>query len=168
MIQQDADARWAWKVTITTAAPDTKAFEIPITLNFHRPGDDSPVQRVVKANGRVRSPINFYSPDIHMHRGMEIGVLHNDQRHDFHLTVRDRGTGERQIEVLDVEPKWLETKLTTTRRDREYRLTFSVPEGSDPLVFNRDNFHGYVKVGDRDDPDYSNWFPVYGAVVSLN
>ena len=168
LIQQDADARWAWKVTITTAAPGKKAFEMPVTLTFHQPGETSPVQRVVMAAGRVRSPINFYSPDIHMHRGMEIGVLHNDTRHEFHLTVRDRGTGERQIEVLDVEPKLIETELKATRRDREYRLTFSVPEGSDPLVFNRDNFHGYVKVGDRNDPDYSNWFPVYGAVVSPN
>ena len=35
------------------------------------------------------------------------------------------------------------------------------------VVFNADSKHGYVHVGDPNDETFSNWFPVVGAVVSI-
>ena len=100
--------------------------------------------------------------------GEPFGTLVAGKAHRFNLVVRARGAGERKIEVLDVQPPELRASLVPMPTEGSYRLTLEVPEDCPMVVFNTHQKHGYVHVGDpRDKDNFSNWFPVNGAVVEL-
>ncbi|TWT86077.1 Ig-like domain-containing protein [Neorhodopirellula pilleata] len=134
------------------------------------PGDGSEeIERVVQVTGKVRAPIVFISNDIHQSQGLDLETRDSSREHQFQLLVRSPGAAaeERRLEVLEVEPKELQATLVPLSRPGNYRLTLTIPKGSPSVMFNRDGKHGYVKVGDPNDEDFSNWFPVLGAIVSV-
>ena len=56
-------------------------------------------------------------------------------------------------------------RVEPARREGEYRLLIRVRAGSPTTSFNIDTQHGYVHVGDPDDPSLSHWFPIFGAII---
>ena len=73
----------------------------------------------------------------------------------------------RSIDVLDIQPAELQATLTPMSTAGSYQLTITVPADCPRVIFNTDHKRGYVQVGDPQDKDYSNWFPLIGAVVTL-
>lgn len=130
-------------------------------------GGDKDVVRKVAYSGKVRRPISFVSPQLDKHDGLDIGTLTSGKKVQWHLLVQVRGGEGRQLEVLDVEPKVLQTKLRPTSREGTYRLTLTIPADCASTTFNLDHQRGYVQVGDPSDSEFSNWFPVIGAVAEI-
>ena len=125
--------------------------------------------RTVSYSGKTRSPISFYSRDIHFQDGLDIGTLTNNKTHHFNLVVRTNGDTSRKIEVLDIEPKIISAKLTPLKTRGNFRLSLEIPQDSPTTIFNMAEKHGYVQVGDPSDKKhFSNWFPIHGAVVELS
>jgi hypothetical protein len=102
---------------------------------------------------------------LHSRDGLELGTLGNDQEHLFHLIVRKHFDEERALSVLDVRPESLDVSIEPTSRSGNYRLTIRIPKGMPSTIFNLDQKQGYVQIGDPNNEDYSNWFPLIGAVV---
>ena len=164
----DKDPASAWEIRAFATALDQGEFAGNLKIKIRGDNGIDEVERVVSYKGKVRSPINFYSPDIHVTDGLDIGTLVAGKAHRFNLVVRARGAGERKIEVLDVQPPELRASLVPMPTEGSYRLTLEVPEDCPMVVFNTHQKHGYVHVGDpRDKDNFSNWFPVNGAVVEL-
>lgn len=165
----DKDARWAWNVEVSTTGGKRGSFQDNIVIELVSPISGERMTRTIVAGGKVRAPINFYSPDIHARTGLELGTLHNDEEHQFNLLVRPRGPIRHHIEVLDVEPKQFTATLQAIEgTEDQFRLVLVIPKGCESVIFNRDNQQGYVEVGDPDDRDYRNWFPIHGAVVEIS
>ena len=78
-----------------------------------------------------------------------------------------RGDVSRELAVLDVKPDELQASLEPLSQPGSYRLTIKIPADCPFVLFNGDHQHGYVQVGDPEDPRFSNWFPLYGAVVTV-
>jgi hypothetical protein len=100
-------------------------------------------------------------------RGLDIGSFSSDQEHQVYVQVRLRGEGHRKLEVLDSKPEELQVELIPLKRQGTYKMAITIPEGCPTIQFNRDDFRGFIKVGDPTDRNFSNWLPLYGAVVSL-
>lgn len=166
-ILHNTHARSAWKITILGASEDYGEFEADLDLTIRPSDGGETVTRTIACKGRVRAPIGFYSPDIHHQNGLDIGTLLNGEEHSFHVVVRARGDEDRQLAVLDVQPAELRASLAPLKQSGSYRLTITVPADCPSVLFNGDHHHGYVQVGDREDDRFSNWFPLYGAVVSV-
>jgi hypothetical protein len=90
------------------------------------------------------------------------------KKHQFNVVVRTRNDVNRKIEVLDVQPKELQAELKSLSTPGSYRLTLTVPPDCPMVVFNTLQKQGYVHVGDPTNKSFSNWFPVTGAVVTLD
>ena len=161
----------AWELQLTTIANVRGDFTGHATVTIDASGLDVPLTRRVDLRGKVRAPINFYSPDIHQSTGLDLGVMHNDRVHRRPVIARVRGGEGRSIEVLDVEPKSLVASLEPmpATRDgvRQYRLVIVSPEDADPVRFNLDSHTGFVSVGDPNDERFRNWLPISGAIVDL-
>jgi|GEM_PF-6845875 len=129
--------------------------------------DEEPLPLESNFSGRVISRINFYGEKLDRDHGLEIGLVARGKRHEFPLTVRCRGNlVPDQLAVLDIQPPELRASITpSTSRPGTYRLAVIVPEDAKQVVFNADQKHGYVKVGDPENDEVSNWFPVMGAIV---
>ncbi len=165
----DAEAKSAWKVEVTSAGNSRGEFSADVSLTANPIDGSQPVMRTLTMTGKVRAPISFYSPDIHRDEGLDIGTLNSGKEHLFHLLVRSRGDRERKIEVLDVQPKPLQASVQPVpRQPGSYRLTLKIPKDCPMVMFNANTKHGYVQVGDPEDESYSNWFPLMGAVVTLD
>ncbi len=163
----DFDAKSAWRVRVFAHSNDYGEFGDEIELTMQPDAGGDAVVRTVAASGRVRAPISFISPDIHKHEGLDIGTLTAGKEHQFHLVVRCRGNESQQIDVLDVQPEQLQASLQPLSKPGNYRLTLTVPADCPSVVFNIREKHGYVQVGDPQNERFSNWFPLYGAVVTL-
>ncbi|TWU58080.1 DUF1573 domain-containing protein [Rubripirellula reticaptiva] len=163
----DKNAKWAWRVNVSTSGKSRGKFAGDVKLTFKNANSDQVMTRTVKLAGHVRAPINFYSPDIHSKDGLDVGTLDSGKEHQFKLVVRNRVEASRRIEVTGVEPKELKANLTPTSKPGEYRLVLTFPADCPTVMFNRDSQHGYVEIGDPDDKTFSNWFPVLGAIVDL-
>jgi hypothetical protein len=158
------DATSAWRVRVWTTAMEYGRFAGNLTLKI-QPNDATEETRALTLNGRVRPPIVFYSRDIHMADGLDMGTMFSGKEHQFHMLVRVRGEVDRRIEVLDVQPKELKAELVPQSSPGNYRLTVTVPADCPLVVFNLPSKHGYVEVGDPDDKQFRNWIPLHGAVV---
>ncbi|MEL6106240.1 MAG: DUF1573 domain-containing protein [Planctomycetota bacterium] len=124
--------------------------------------------RKVKLSAETRSPIAFYHPDIDR-EGLDLGTVVSDKPRTYFLTVRVRGLeANRELDVLDIEPKVLKASLERTSETGVHRLKLEIPVGAPITTFNRSDKHGYVQVGDPRDESFQNWFPLYGAVVQLD
>ncbi len=163
----DVDAKSAWKVTLYASRFEYGKFESDLELMASPTSGGDDVTRTIVAAGRVRAAIGFTGPNLHKTDGLDIGTLVSGKEHQFHVVVRTRDQGQRSIEVLDVQPQELTASLEPTTQEGAYRLTLTVPADCDSVVFNMGHQHGYVQVGDPKDERYSNWFPVFGAVASL-
>jgi hypothetical protein len=164
----DKEPRSAWEIRAFATSLDQGGFQGELRIKIRGENGVDEIERVLSYSGKVRSPINFYSPEIHVTDGLDIGTLVAGQTHRFNLVVRARGAGQRKIEVLDVQPPELRASLVPMPTEGSYRLTLEVPKDCPMVVFNTQQKHGYVHVGDpRDKEHFSNWFPVNGAVVEL-
>lgn len=165
----DKNAKWAWSVAVSTTGGRRGNFSGSIDLTMSSPRTGEILRRTLSATGKVRAPINFYSPDIHAKTGLELGTLQNDVEHRFKLLVRLRGPIKPGIKVLDVQPPQITAELEPLGVDGEqYRLHVIVPKDCDPVIFNLDQKQGFVEVGDPNDPQYRNWFPLHGAVIEIS
>lgn len=163
----DRDPSSAWRLNLFTSAHSFEDYAGDLTLVVQPEDGSETLEHKISFTGKVRSPINFYSPDIHKESGLDIGVVESDQDRFFHLVARVRGDVTRHVEVLDVEPKELSASLEPMKAEGSYRLTITVPKGCPTLQFNAEQKHGYVQVGDPTNTKFSNWFPLKGAVVNV-
>lgn len=164
----DKQSRSAARVALSMPRHRPGQFQGTLTAVI-RPGDGSPdVTREIEYTGKVRPPISFISPLLHMHDGLHIGSLTAGEESTWHIFVRVRGGVGRNIEVLDVEPKVLDATIEPTSREGDYRLTLKIGKDCPMTIFNLDHQRGYVQVGDPADKQFSNWFPVVGAVVEID
>ena len=164
----DSEARSAWEVRVFAAPLELGEYRAKLTLTVVPNDGGEAVDRELACLGKVRKPINFYHPDIHQTNGLDLGTLVSGKKHQFHLVVRTRNDVERKIEVLNVEPKELQAQLQPLSVAGSYRLTLTVPPDCPMVVFNADEKHGFVQVGDPSNKKFSNWFPLLGAVVTLD
>ncbi len=163
----DSEARSAWEVRVFSANQEYGKFSGKISIQAEPVDGGEPVVRDLTCSGKVRAPINFYGPDIHRSEGLDIGTIVSGEEREFHLVVRARTDVQRKIEVLDVKPDELNATLEPLATTGSYRLTLKVPKDCPMVVFNAAQKHGYVQVGDPLNKQFSNWFPVHGAVVTL-
>ncbi|MDG2221801.1 MAG: DUF1573 domain-containing protein, partial [Rubripirellula sp.] len=164
----DSEARSAWEVRVFSAPLEIGDYQAKLTLTVVPNDGGEAVAREMACFGKVRKPINFYHPDIHQTKGLDIGTLVSGEKHQFHVVVRTRNDVKRKIEVLDVEPQELRAELKPLTAAGSYRLTLIVPADCPTVVFNALEKHGYVHVGDPRNKDFSNWFPLTGAVDTLD
>ncbi len=117
--------------------------------------------------GRVIARIGFYSPDLHVDEGLDLGLVSCGTRRDFPVLVRYRGQQPpERLAVLDIQPPQLEATIEPLpSRPGTYRLVVSVPEDASQVVFNANQKHGFVQVGDPQHPEINNWFPLMGAIL---
>lgn len=180
---QDHEVKWSVQPTDFTSEPllgrdAVAAHEVIVNVDPKQYGHYSgelqfvfgsssseDLMALVPFGGRVRPPIGFYGPDVDSRTGVDFGTVQAGKRHDLFVSVRSRADKTRELEVLDVFPKELETELTAMETTGVYRLRVSVPADSPDLRFNLDEQHGYVQVGDPMMKEYSNWLPVYGCVA---
>jgi Protein of unknown function (DUF1573) len=162
---RDLDYKSAWEIEFSTTGGNRGHFEGEAELVFVGSDPQQPIRRKVSLSGKVRAPINFYGPELHAEKGLEIGVLTNNQSHEFPMVVRLRGPQIHPIRVLKVKPEGLSARLEPID-EHQYRLVLEIPKDCPQVQFNRKDLHGYIEVGDPNDKSYSNWLPVYGAVVS--
>lgn len=160
-------AKSAWLIRVWTTNLEYGRYEGTIGVQAKLDDTQDTITRELAFKGKVRSPVNFYSPDIHKSDGLDIGTIVAGEEHQFHLLVRLRGDVDRQISVLDIEPSELQGSLDPLATKGDYRLTVTVPADCPMVVFNRSQQHGYVEVGDPHDKRFKNWFPLHGAVVEL-
>jgi hypothetical protein len=163
----DREARSAWLIRLFVTSLEYGNFHGKVAITARPADGGDEVVRELECQGKVRAPINFYSKDIHSSRGLDIGTLAAGKKHLFHLVTRARGMESRKIEVLDVKPDEIDAKLQPLRKAGSYRLTVTIPADCPTVVFNGDHKRGYVQVGDPQDKNFSNWFPLYGAVVAV-
>ncbi|MEM6469325.1 MAG: DUF1573 domain-containing protein [Planctomycetota bacterium] len=164
----ELDPKSAWKVVFEVPVYEQGQFsgEARLVVN---PGTGEPaVERTLSFGGKTRSPIAFVGPEVDSRNGVDLETQQSDRRHDFSFLARVRGNEHRKIAILDHQPPELETAIQPTGREGDYRVTISIPKGCPAVNFNRDDQHGYVQVGDPDDPTFQNWLPIYGAVFQLN
>ncbi len=165
----DKQSAHAVEVHVFTKPLEHRKFSGNMELRVRSEDGTKTVTRTVTYSGKTRSPISFYSRDIHFQDGLDIGTLTNNKSHQFNLVVRTSGDASRKIEVLDVEPKIISATLTPLRTPGNYRLSLKIPQDSPTTIFNMPEKHGYVQVGDPSDKNqFSNWFPIHGAIVELS
>lgn len=164
---RDREARSAWQIRLLGLPNRYGDYEGRLSLTVKPGNGGDEIVRTLEYGGKVRAPIGFYGPAIHKNDGLDIGTVVAGKEHQFHLLVRARGAESRKIEVLDVKPSELTATLAPLQAPGAYRLTVSVAADCPLVVFNAHEQHGYVQVGDPQDKGFSNWFPLYGAVVDL-
>ena len=122
------------------------------------------IESKIKLTGKVHQPIGFLGPELHMTDGLDLGTLTSEKEHQFHVNCRVNGDHDREIAILEIEPAELTAKLKKQTRSGNYRLSIIVPKGCPMIVFNT-NKQGFIKVGDPNDVNFSNWLPIHGVVV---
>ena len=165
----DKHSAYAMEIHVITTPLEQGSFSGNMELVIRSQDSTKTLARTVSYSGKTRSPISFYSRDIHFQDGLDIGTLTNNKAHHFNLVVRTNGDTSRKIEVLDIEPKIISAKLTPLKTRGNFRLSLEIPQDSPTTIFNMAEKHGYVQVGDPSDKKhFSNWFPIHGAVVELS
>lgn len=163
----DANARAAWRVTIETVAYDYGKFGGTLEVDVEPEGGEEIITRQVKVTGKVRVPIAFKSPLLDSRTGLNFGTVNSGKEHSYHIGVQIRGEQPDELAVLDMEPKELKASVEPTAIKGKYRLTITIPADCPNVLFNRRDKHGYVQVGDPNNPDFMNWFPMHGGVAVL-
>jgi len=162
----DKDPKSAWRVRLELPVVTSGEFSGTVTLKIQPASGAEAVTRTVDVSGKSRSPIAFLHPEISA-RGLDLGTMVTDKDHVHKLTVRVRGDRSRRIDVLDYEPKILDVDIEATDQEGMHVLTIRIPKGTEITDFSRADQHGYIQVGDPEDPSFENWFPLYGVVVNL-
>lgn len=154
----------AWRVRMQTTMMDYGHYTGRLDLSI-RTNDGVTHQHSIALAGRVRPPIIFHSRELHVTDGLDMGTMFSGKPHQAHILVRLRGDLNRPIEVLDIRPTELKGELQYLGTPGNYRLTLSISPDCPMVVFNRGDQHGYVSIGDPNDEQFKNWFPIHGAVV---
>lgn len=164
----DLEPKSAWKVTVRATMLKSELKGVA-RVRIAPDTGEQPLEREISIFGKARSPIAFYHPEISA-QGLDIGTLTSEPKdQEIHLSVRVRGAyKDREMAVLDVSPEQLEARIKKLDGEGVYRLTISIPANCPFVTFNRESHHGYVQVGDPADESLQNWFPLYGAVVSVS
>lgn len=161
------NAKVVHKVLVRFVPDKYGSFSDQLTLQMTLDGNS--VQRLSTIGGKVRSPITFIHPEMHSTAGLNIGTIKSDAPFEFAVSVRQRSAEPRELVVLDQYPKEFEVSLQPFKSlEGAYRLVISVPQGTPTMEFNRGDQRGYVSIGDPNDKEFSNWFPLSGAVVGPN
>lgn len=162
----DKQSSFAMEIHVYTTPLEQGRFSGNMELVIRSQDGEKTLARTISYSGKTRSPISFYSRDIHRQDGLDIGTLTNNKSHEFNLVVRTNGDTSRNIEVLDIEPKIINATLTPLKTPGNFRLSLKIPLDSPTTIFNMAEKHGYVQVGDPSDKNqFSNWFPIHGAVL---
>lgn len=165
----DKQSAYAVEIHVITTPLEQGRFSGNMELVIRSQDGTKTLKRTVSYSGKTRSPISFYSRNIHRQDGLDIGTLTNNKSYEFHLVVRTNGDTSRKIAVLDVMPKIINASLTPLKTPGNFRLSLKIPQDSPTTIFNMVEKHGYVQVGDPSDKNqFSNWFPIRGAVVELS
>ena len=165
----DKQSAYAVEIHVITTPLEQGRFSGNMELVIRSQDGTKTLKRTVSYSGKTRSPISFYSRNIHRQDGLDIGTLTNNKSYEFHLVVRTNGDTSRNIEVLDVMPKIINASLIPLKTPGTFRLSLKIPQDSPTTIFNMVEKHGYVQVGDPSDKNqFSNWFPIHGAVVELS
>ena len=163
---EHATSAWTIRVFATLEKVGKYRGKLDVTV---QPGDGSdPVVKTIMCEGKVRPPISFHSPEIHMTDGLDIGTLVSGKEHKFFVVARCNAEVDREMAVLDVKPDELQATLDPIKSAKgDYRITLKVPADCPMVLFNKSVEHGYVQVGDPNDESFSNWFPIHGAVIEM-
>ena len=164
---KDASAVAAWRVKVTSQQISYGQFAADVTLTIDPRNGEPKIKRTLPAAGSVRPPISFVSPHLHTEEGLVIGTVVSGEEKQFHINVKARNAGNREIRVLDFEPKEIRVSIAPSQRKGSYRLTVTIPDNCSRVIFDADHQHGYVQVGDPKDKQFSNWFPLRGAVCII-
>lgn len=164
----DAEAIAAWRVTVRSQRISYGQYDdqIKLTINPRTGGDE--IIRTIPISGSVRPPISFVSPLLHKEEGLVLGTMVAGTEKKFHVNVKARNLGGRELVVLDYEPKELRVSIAPEQHKGSYRLSITIPDDCPRVIFHSDHQHGYVQVGDAKNKTYSNWFPLRGAVCELD
>lgn len=119
----------------------------------------------LELTGKVRSAIKFVSEKFDIRKGLEMGTIQSNEECNEYVGVVMRGNEWRKLKVLDFVPQVLDVTLRELKSAGRYQLAITIPKGCPSVTFNRPDHHGYIKIGDPEDPSFSDWFPIYGAIV---
>ena len=159
-----ASAEHLTQIEIQGSRKEFGNFEERVELDLLVNGE--PVKRNAKVAGTVKVPIAFIHREMHKREGLSIGTISSKEDFAVNVAVRHRGEATRKLEVLDHEPKFLDVTIEPGESGyRSSRLIVTIPKGTPTYAFDRDDHHGYIKVGDPADETFSGWFSIYGAVA---
>jgi len=159
-------ARSAWKINFECTSYRFGKFSGNVDVDIRLPSKESIETHSVRIHGRARSPIAFWGPEIHRFEGLDMGTLDATKEHEFRVGVRVRGAVPESFGVLDVQPSVVQAELRKLEKEGEFQLVIRLPRDCRDTIFNRPNKRGYVQVGNVDNPEFSEWMPLYGAVVT--
>jgi len=162
----DLEARSAWRLKISTLGSQVGNFEGKVKLKIVPVSGGQAVERELVVAGRVRSLIAFADEELHPEKGLSLGIIPRGKEFNRSLIVRVRDGATRKIDVLDVQPKELQATLEPMNQPGAYKLTLRVPAESGVAMFDREDKHGYVQIGDKNDKSFHNWLPLYGAIIN--
>ncbi|MBL6724097.1 MAG: DUF1573 domain-containing protein [Rubripirellula sp.] len=156
---------------------DTSAVEVTLLASFFEHGKSEKTLTVttqgptgerissdITIKVKVRQPISFQGPELHISDGLDIGTIESGPEQAFYVNCKVHGDNDRTIEVLDIKPEPLRAELKKQSVAGNYRLSVIIPKDCPMVVFNT-NQQGYIKVGDPEDERFSNWLPIHGVVV---
>lgn len=140
-----------------------------VVASEHLPEDEKSVFRELPIRGKVSAPITFYGPGLHSQEGLNLGIISDGKEKVSKLLVRVRGSHvPEQLVISKIEPSILEADIEPLQsKPGVFNLTIRVPAGAAQTIFNREQRHGFVEVSDAENPAFSNWIPVHGAVISI-
>jgi len=162
------EARGATRITLKWTGSVAGPYHAKVALQLLVGEQLELIEKETLASGRTHEVLSFHSPMLHSKEGLDIGTLSNSREHVFQVLVRQRAKKTSTLAVLDFKPKLLKPSVQRINEDGDYRLTIRIPEGANASVFNLNQKHGYIEVGDPVDPEVSNWFPILGAVVATD
>lgn len=162
----DLEAVSAWRLNVMIIGQQVGNYKGTVKLKVVRSSGGDAVERELAVEGRVRSPIAFIGDDLNAEKGLELGLIQRGKAFNRSLVVRVRDGSSRKIAILDVQPQNVQATLEPMKQPGAYRLKLSVPADSDVELFNREDKHGFVQVGDPKDRSFHNWLPLYGAIIN--
>ncbi len=162
----DLEAVSAWRLNLAALPTQQGAFSGKAKI-FARPSSGGElIEREVSISGRVRSPISFHDPELHQESGLDLGIMVRGTEHRRSLIVRLRDNPNRTLTVLNVLPGELKAELEPTKQEGVYRLTLIAPVDAKSVMFNGTHPHGYIEVGDANEPNFMSRMPLTGAIIN--
>jgi len=162
----DLEASSAWRLNIMMIGEKVGDYSGKVKLQVTPLSGGESVERELVVKGRVRAAISFAGRSLNSEKGLDLGLIRRGKEFKRSLIVRVRDETGHRMDVLDVKPKSLRATLETTKVPGAYRLTLVVPADSQVEMFDREEQHGYVQVGDPENQAFHNWLPLYGAIVN--
>ena len=153
----------AVEVTLLSSFFEHGKTEKELTVTAQGPTGDT-ISTDITIKAKVRQPISFQGPELHITDGLHLGAIESGSEQAFHVNCKVHGGNDRTIEILNVKPEPLRAELKKQSVAGNYRLSVIIPKDCPMVVFNT-NQQGYVKVGDPEDEQFSNWLPIHGVVV---